>query len=295
MVEMGLTLYNLVVVADEHQFRDEPWITQPVALGSSTVLAAGQVRNVAGIPLENKRTLHSYGLIYMVDVDGYYGDDLGNTCDLNRGDVVWIQPGVAHAYGPKDGRSWTQVYLLLEGAQWTRWSEEGIFDARRPITHAEPVDYWRRQLHDVFTNQAAPTRATAMRTFGALTQLLLELLAAGEEAASSDDDVWLWESQHQLGDRRTADSATPQSVAHAMGMSYENFRKKFAERVGESPGQFQKRRRIEHACAAIYQGTHSFKALADELGFCDVFHFSKTFRQIVGETPSQFRRKARGV
>jgi AraC-like DNA-binding protein len=78
-------------------------------------------------------------------------------------------------------------------------------------------------------------------------------------------------------------------------MSYENFRKKFSQHVGESPGHFQKRRRIEHACAAIYQGTHSFKALADELGFCDVFHFSKTFRQVVGETPKEFRAKAQGT
>lgn len=275
-------------------FRDEPWLTQPITVGESSVLAAGQVRNVEGISRDSMRVLGGFGLIYMADVGGYYVDELGTNCVLRSGDAVWIHPGVAHAYGPSRGRSWTQIYVILEGSQWERWAEEGVLDPRRPVTHAEPVDGWARRWHDVFPRDVAPTGATALRTFGAVTQLMLELLAADDEAKSSAKEAWLWESQHQLGDRRTVESITPQSVAQNLGMSYESFRKKFAERIGESPGQFQKRRRIEHACAAIYQGTHSFKALAYELGFCDVFHFSKTFRQVVGETPSQFRRRVRG-
>mgnify|MGYP002260660693 CR=1 FL=1 len=79
-----------------------------------------------------------------------------------------------------------------------------------------------------------------------------------------------------------------------MGLSYENFRKQFAARTGVSPGAFQKRKRIDRACSAIYQGGRTLKQLAEELEFCDVFHFSKAFKQIVGSTPSEFRRKVRG-
>ena len=258
-------------------------------------MAAGQVRNVAGIERKSMRTLGSFGLIYMVDVEGYYVDELGTQCDLRSGDAVWIHPGVAHAYGPKRGKTWTQIYVVFDGPQWERWAAEGITNFRRPVTHAEPVEGWARRWHDAFPADAAPTLAHALRTFGVINQLLLELLAVHDESSQSTRDAWLFESQRLLGEREASRALSPQSVARTLGMSYESFRKKFAHHIGESPGHYQKRRRIEHACAAIYQGTHSFKALADELGFCDVFHFSKTFRQVVGETPSAFRVKARGL
>ena len=41
-------------------------------------------------------------------------------------------------------------------------------------------------------------------------------------------------------------------------------------------------------------GEAFIKQIADELGFCDVFHFSKAFKQVVGLTPSDFRRRVRG-
>jgi AraC-like DNA-binding protein len=86
----------------------------------------------------------------------------------------------------------------------------------------------------------------------------------------------------------------PQAVAREVGLNYENFRKRFAQLTGESPGRYQKRRRLDWACAAIYHGEQSLKQIADELGFCDVFHFSKAFKQEVGLTPSDYRRRVHG-
>jgi AraC-like DNA-binding protein len=241
------------------------------------------------------RVLGSFGLIYMVEVEGYYLDASGADLELRSGDVVWIHPGLAHAYGPTSGTAWTQIYVILEGLQWEQWAASGLLDPRQPVTHAAPVDYWQSRLREVFPIGGTHDSATTLHTMGAIWQLIPDLLAAQEESTRSADDAWFRESQRLLGERQIDRSLTPQAVARAVGLSYENFRKRFADRMGVSPGQYQKQRRIDHARAAIYQGTHSFKALADELGFCDVFHFSKTFRQIVGKTPSEFRRKARGL
>lgn len=273
---------------------DEPWLTRPVSLGETRIVAAGQVRDVPGIDPKSMRIMGNYGLIYMVEANGYYRDGNGVNADLHSGDVIWIHPGLAHAYGPRKGEGWTQIYVILEGAQWERWASEGVLDPRKAITHAEPVDYWRRRLADIFKSREAPDRATALRMMGATIQLVGDLLAAEADANKSREDEWLVESQQLLGDRRGEQQLSPQQVARQVGLSYESFRKRFVEKLGVSPGQFQKRRRIEHACAAIYQGNLSLKELADELGFCDVFHFSKTFRQVAGETPSNFRQRVRG-
>jgi AraC-like DNA-binding protein len=97
-----------------------------------------------------------------------------------------------------------------------------------------------------------------------------------------------------LGDRGPSGWLTPQEVATQVGLNYENFRKRFVQLTRESPGRYLKRRRIEWACASIYHGEHSFKHIADTLGFCDVFHFSKAFKQEIGVTPSEYRRRVRG-
>lgn len=279
----------------DRPFQNDPWLTRPLAVGGTVIRAAGLVHNVPALDRNAMRVLGTFGLIYMVRVDGFYCDANGTEERLSSGDVVWIHPGLAHAYGPSEGRDWTQIYVVMEGAPWLHWAAERVLDPQRPVTRAAPVDLWRRRFERVFEVRGAGDRATALRTVGALTQLMLDLLATHSEAQRSAEDEWLEESQRLLGDIRPGQALlTPQAVARRVGLSYENFRKQFAGRTGRSPGQFQKRRRIERACAAIYQGEHSFKHLAADLGFCDVFHFSKAFKQVVGETPSEFRQRTRG-
>lgn len=270
--------------------QSEPWLSQPISLGESRILAAGQVRDVMGIQPGAMRIMGSYGLVYMVEAKGYYEDANGMKSDLRTGDLLWIHPGLAHAYGPDPGESWTQIYLIMEGPIWAQWAKEGVMDVHRALTHAEPVDYWRRRFAELFPPGSVSDRGTALRIMGAAIQLVADLLATEEEASRSHEDLWVAESQQMLGEQRWS----PQDVARRVGLSYESFRKRFADKLGVSPGQYQKRRRIEYACAAIYQDNRSLKELADELGFCDVFHFSKTFRQVMGEAPSDFRRRVRG-
>ena len=135
----------------------------------------------------------------------------------------------------------------------------------------------------------------SLRALGRFLEVLAALVAlreaGGRDAATAE---WLDESQRLLGAPEAAGWPTPQSAARAVGLSYENFRKQFTARTGVSPGQFQKRKRIERAQSAIYHGGQSLKQLAEELEFCDVFHFSKAFKQVTGVTPSDFRKKVRG-
>lgn len=85
-----------------------------------------------------------------------------------------------------------------------------------------------------------------------------------------------------------------EEIATRLGLSPETFRKRFARAVGIPPARFQKQKKIERACAALYQGSLSLKQLASDLGFFDEFHFSKAFKQVVGQSPSVYRRRLGG-
>jgi AraC-like DNA-binding protein len=250
---------------------------------------------VPGLNPKAMRVLGTFALVYLVDVDGYYCDAGGHESALKSGDFLLIFPDVAHAYGPRHDTGWNQIYVVFDGPEFAAWRRSGILNPAQPVLHAEPVEYWRRRFEEVFTPRPIRGPVGALRTMGRFLHLLTDLLATAAEADRTAAEVWLEESQHLLAEPVEDEGwLTPQQVARRVGLSYENFRKQFAQRTGVAPGQFQKVRRVERACAAIYQGSHGFKELADELGFCDVFHFSKVFKQVVGDTPSEFRKRVRG-
>ncbi len=283
------------MLSTPNSIRNEPWLESPLRTGAGELQLAGVLQNVHGLDPKAMRVLGSYSLIYMVNVDGYYCDSNGVRADLRTGDLVVIFPELAHAYGPKKGQPWTQVYLVFNGPQFDFLRSRGILDPARPVWHLEPVDYWSRRLEEVVAGDARHTEAAAMRAMGRFLHLVCDMAAADAEARLRPErDEWFDESQRLLGNPNGRTWLTPQQVAREVGLNYDNFRKQFALRLGLSPGQFQKRKRIDRACAAIYQGSHGFKELAEELEFCDVFHFSKAFKQVMGMTPSDFRKKAHG-
>lgn len=276
-------------------FRSRAWLESPLRTSLGELQLAGALRDVPGLDPRAMRILGSYSLIYMVDVHGYYCDGNGVKADLRTGDLVVIFPELAHAYGPNKARPWNQIYFVFNGPQFDFLRSKGLLDPGQPVWHLEPVDYWSRRLEEVVAGEARHTEAGALRATGRLIQLICDMAAADAEArVRPERDAWFEESQRLLGNPGARGWLTPQQVARQVGLNYDNFRKQFALRLEVSPGQFQKRKRIDRACAAIYQGSHGFKELAEELEFCDVFHFSKAFKQVMGLTPSEFRQKAHG-
>jgi AraC-like DNA-binding protein len=256
---------------------------------------AGLLNNVGGIDPASMRILGSYALVLMVAGKGYYRDARGTECELVPGDVVLVFPDVAHAYGPQSGADWTQIYYVFNGPQFDLWRRCGLFRTDRCVLRLGAPEYWQQRLFSILQNEPAAGQGGALRVLGRFVEVLTEMLAAPDDATKAPErDAWVEKSLRLLGHRSARGWLTPQAVAREVGLSYESFRKLFAQIGGESPGQYQKRRRLDWACAAIYHGEHSLKEIAHEVEFCDVFHFSKAFKQVVGMTPSEYRRRVTG-
>lgn len=271
-----------------------PWLNSPIRSKIGQINLAGSLQDTPGIRQENMRILGSYALVLITEGNGYYLDQNGCEQATQPGDAIFVFPDIAHAYGPDSGQRWSQSYVIFEGPCFDLLRENGVLDPTRPVWHFEPVDRWKRRIEELFQSKNGRNEAAHLATVGRFLSLLTEAAAAEIEASRGGGKGWLDEAIQLLSEPQARDWLSPQEVALRLGMSYENFRKLFPKETGESPAQFQKRRRIEHACAAIYQDTASFKQLAEQLGFCDVYHFSRVFRQITGETPSAYRKRIRG-
>ncbi len=294
MVELGNSMYILVTMPIPVKTHDDPWLKWPLRTATGTINLAGTLRDVPGLDPRSMRVLGRYALVFIVSGEGFYTDANGARIRFGAGHALVLFPDLPHAYGPDPGEGWEQIYVVFDGPQFNLLDRTGVLLRNSPLWRLGPVDYWRRRIEDLFR----PTRqvpAAALRTIGQFVHLLTDMATTHAEATRPPGKAWLTDSMQLLAEPTERGWLNPKEVAGNVGLSYENFRKLFARHTGDSPGRFQKRRRIERACAAIYQGKHSFKEIADELGFCDLFHFSKAFRHITGETPSSFRKKARGV
>ena len=256
---------------------------------------AGLLRNVPGIDPARQRTLSSFTLVLMVDGRGYYQDQNSHRRDLVPGDVVLVFPGIAHAYGPVASGEWTQVYVVFDGTQFELWRNLGLLTPSRPVWSLGCADYWRQRLFEVVKSEHVHSEGAPLRAVGRFLNVLTEMAALdADNAGKTGREAWLDNALRLLGDRSASGWPPTREVAKQVGLNYDNFRKRFTQLTGESPMRYQKRRRIDWACAAIYHGEVSLKQIADELGFCDVFHFSKAFKQATSFAPSEYRRRVRG-
>lgn len=275
--------------------RSESWLESPLRTPVGEIELAGRLTNVSGLDPKNMRVLRRFALVLTAAGRGYYCDARGARMDLERGDVVVVFPELAHAYGPLPGTGWTQIYIVFDGPQFELWREQGLLSPERPVMRLGGADPWRRRLREVVKAERPHSSGAPLRAMGRLSHLLADMIASDTNASRrAGHDAWLDRTLLLLGRRGPSGWPAPQEVAPKVGLSYENFRKQFVALTGESPGRYQKRRRLESACASLFQGDASLKEIAESLGFCDVFHFSKAFKRQFGSTPSEYRRRVCG-
>jgi AraC-like DNA-binding protein len=276
-------------------FRTEPWLNSPLETPIGTIHLAGRLRDSAGVGASTMRVLERFCLVLLVHGEGLYRDARGAHVQLRPGDVVTVFPDLPHTYGPLPGKRWNEVYVVFSGPVFDLWRRSGLLNPERPVIHLEPEEYWYQRFTEIVHRDAGPVSSRALRTLARFQSLVLDALAASRQADEGLTRAeWLETGQQLLAERFRDRWLTPREVAAKVGLSYDNFRKQFSRHAGMPPQNYQKHKRIEHACAAIYEGNKSLKEIASDLEFCDVFHFSKAFKQVVGSSPSEFRKRVLG-
>ena len=82
---------------------------------------------------------------------------------------------------------------------------------------------------------------------------------------------------------------TIQELADKTGLRRVRFSTEFRRFFGISPAKFIMRKRLEYACYLLSNSDRILEDIADELGFCNAFHFSKSFKSGMGVSPKIFR------
>lgn len=272
----------------------EDWVKSPIISDIGTIWLGGHLRSNSQIPRNKMRILGKYALVLVHDGQVYYEDALARRKELKSGDAILVTPDLAHAYGSISRQTWSQTYVVFDGPQFDLLQQSEKLRSRQPVWRLDSIHQWAGRLETQLRHPTETDANLGIRLVGAFTNLLIEMMT-DKRPVGADENNWLSRSIHLLSNPDMSDWKTPQEVASLVGLSYENFRKLFTRRTGFPPAKFQRQRKIERACASIYRGSSNFKALAEELNFCDVYHFSKAFRQVKGIPPSTYRKSVLGA
>lgn len=81
------------------------------------------------------------------------------------------------------------------------------------------------------------------------------------------------------------------ALAHRVGMSERNVRRRFQAAVGLSPQDYLLRARVEAARHPLERTQRSVSEVMDAVGYADRKTFSSTFREVTSLSPAEYRRR----
>ena len=132
-------------------------------------------------------------------------------------------------------------------------------------------------------------------------EVALELAAwvLREQAASPPESVPVRASRRDVArvvdamlylDEESGEAVTLADVARVAGASPFHFLRTFRGTIGVTPHQYLVRRRLVQAAALLLDTDAPVTAIAYDVGFGDLAHFTRTFGRTFGCTPRAFRR-----
>jgi AraC-like DNA-binding protein len=135
-----------------------------------------------------------------------------------------------------------------------------------------------------------------------LVQLLRAHLATRDPAAGATEPSWLG----VLGDpvagaavaRLHEDPArawTTATLAREIAVSRATLARRFPAVVGETPGAYLTRWRMDLAARALRDTDDTLEGIARSVGYTSVYAFSRAFRRLRDEPPGRYRQKARAA
>lgn len=94
----------------------------------------------------------------------------------------------------------------------------------------------------------------------------------------------------RLAEMRVDRATTVTQLARSLRLSPDRLSDRFRRVTGQPLKRWLDRRRAEAAAALLAQSDSGLAAIAETLGFRDVFAFSRFFKRVVGSSPSAYRR-----
>jgi AraC-like DNA-binding protein len=220
-----------------------------------------------------------------------YTDTSGARTSLGVGDAFLQLPGCRHSVRYRDA-TYSECWLELGGGTASFPEAAGLVERARPVL-APGIDL---SLVRRFDRARSALREAPESDLPILAGDLVGLVAAIvrlDRRSGQDPYAALIDEACRLLELRPEPRGPLERLARRHCLSYERFRKVFADRVGCAPRAYGQRRRLDRARELLLSGGRTLAEIADELGYANAASFSAQFIAQVGLAPGRFRDQRR--
>lgn len=197
-------------------------------------------------------------------------------------------PRVRFHAGPGH-EAWNHRYIAFTGPLANRWAAEGLYPAGPQPAPDRAVAVAR--FDEMLAHFQRIDRWSRLKAVNLLERILIDLAEARHEPAPGES--WLREVLDALNEG-AGFSADYAAMARRLGMSLSSLRRKFRRAAGVSIHRYTVQARITRARHWLGESDLPVKAIAEKLGYPDVYFFSRQFKAETGTTPTLFRRSRLG-
>ncbi len=222
----------------------------------------------------------------------------GSTCStigtevyhLNPGDIILVEPGIAHSCNPIDGTART-YHMLYINTDWCLTQLNMLQNSDDRVT----LKFKTRVIQNAKLFETYLTIAQQMKQEGSdyyierLEYLLLDILEQyAIHSGTKTSTNQMVESIQLTLKNNLIEPPSLKALAEQYGCAQETIIRLFNKHIGIPPKAYLNNCRIEHAKNLLNQGL-SIADTAQRCGYSDQAQFHKAFVGYTAATPKQYR------
>jgi AraC-like DNA-binding protein len=277
------------------------------------------------------RSLQDFEFILQLEHSNWIWDGLEEgSLQISPGEVGFIPPGYAHAWGSRPGThlavhfdlhaqpdltSHEHIRLLGRSVECRPMSRRPTFalhtfrDNREPgqedpvvplVTTVRSPALWQERLQALVGLYQRRIHHTPRGQFLINETLMWAMRTLEEDSRHSPElsanernllsFLARWEESIPTEVTRTPGVS---QLARQLNVSETGLRELFHRVTGRSPRTYFEERRLERAARTLLETNRAISDVARHAGYDDPYHFSRVFKRVTGRSPRQYRQQAR--
>jgi len=241
-----------------------------------------------------ERTLDSYAAVFVDTGRGALSTPPAGSLAVAAPALFWLFPGIPHSYGPDEGTTWHERWVLFDGGLAEALQRAGLLDPTQPLsTIGNGVEIGA--LFDTLHSDFLDTRRSGPIAAGATVQRLIACAArhrpdpGGRPRRGDIEGAVAAIRERAFGPLDLAE------LAAEFGFSPAAFRRRMHEVHGVAPKAMLMQIRCARAKELLATTDQVVEAVAHATGFEDAYYFSRVFAAREGLSPTAFRRRHRRI
>lgn len=233
------------------------------------------------------RTLHEYVIIYITNGRGTFYSQ-GQEYEVIPGTILFLFPGIKHAYKPDFETGWDEYWVGFEGKYIDLLYESKVIDHNRPVFYVGLHDVIITHFHTIFRRIKKQKPYYQMRASANIMMLIADIFSYTKDSAETNNAALLVDKIKCLFEENLYATIELEEIAAKLNLSSSYVGDVFKSYTGMTPYQYFLHLKVNKAKEMLEAGELSIKEIAYTLAFEDQYYFSRLFKKKTGVSPSKW-------